>query len=115
MRKGENMFTKIKKYLKAILPPPVKSFNRAINRLLIKLELLDEKIAKLEAISSENVWANIFNNTISNSPWLKDKSFSPGRWGVGYAYLYVMYRVLNEIRPRRILELGLGQSTRMIA
>ena len=26
-----------------------------------------------------------------------------------------MYRVLNEIRPQRILELGLGQSTRMIA
>ena len=34
---------------------------------------------------------------------------------MGYAYLYVMYRVLNEIKPKRILELGLGQSTRMIA
>ena len=65
--------------------------------------------------ASEAVWAEIFNNTIAGSTWLKDVSFSPGRWAVGYSYLYVMYRVLNETRPKRILELGLGQSTRMIA
>ena len=65
--------------------------------------------------ASEAVWAQIFNNTISESLWLKDKTFSPGRWAVGYPYLYGMYRVLNETRPKRILELGLGQSTRMIA
>ena len=65
--------------------------------------------------ASEAVWAQIFNNTISESLWLKDKTFSPGRWAVGYPYLYVMYRVLNETRPKHILELGLGQSTRMIA
>lgn len=65
--------------------------------------------------ASEAVWAQIFNNTISESLWLKDKTFSPGRWAVGYPYLYIMYRVLNEARPKRILELGLGQSTRMIA
>lgn len=33
---------------------------------------------------------------------------------MGYQYLYVMYRILNEIKPKKILELGLGQSTRMI-
>lgn len=65
--------------------------------------------------ASEAVWAEIFNNTIAGSTWLKDVSFSPGRWAVGYPYLYVMYRVLNEMRPKHILELGLGQSTRMIA
>ena len=65
--------------------------------------------------ASEAVWAQIFNNTISESLWLKDKTFSPGRWAVGYPYLYGMYRVLNETRPKRILELGLGQSPRMIA
>lgn len=65
--------------------------------------------------ASEAVWAQIFNNTITNSTWLKDKTFSPGRWAVGYPFLYVMYRVLDEARPKCILELGLGQSTRMIA
>ena len=28
--------------------------------------------------------------------------------------MYVLYRVLNEMRPKHILELGLGQTTRMI-
>lgn len=65
--------------------------------------------------SKESVWAHVFNNTVANSSWLVRKSFSPGRWGVGYAYLYVLYRVLNEVHPRHILDLGLGQTSRMIA
>lgn len=94
-----------------------------------KQEEISEKVQKTAEIAersrreattasrraSEAVWAQIFNNTIARSTWLKDPSFSPGRWAVGYPYLYVMYRVLNETRPKRILELGLGQSTRMIA
>lgn len=67
--------------------------------------------------SAEGTWAAIFNQTIhkENKNWLKDVSFSPGRWAVGYQYLYVLYRVLNEVHPQNILELGLGQSTKMIA
>lgn len=64
--------------------------------------------------AEEAVWAAVFNNSITNSTWLKDKTFSPGRWALGYPALYVIYRVLNEARPKRILELGLGQSTRLI-
>ena len=63
---------------------------------------------------SEAVWAEIYNSTITKSRWLKDKAFSPGRWAVGYPYLYVIYRILNEVQPHNILELGLGQSTKMI-
>lgn len=64
--------------------------------------------------SAEAVWGEIFNNTIFGSEWLINRQFSPGRWAVGYNYLYVLYRVLNEFRPQRILELGIGQTTRMI-
>lgn len=63
----------------------------------------------------EAVWSEIFISTINNCSWLKDRSFSPGRWAVGYPYLYVMFRILNEFKPKSILELGLGQSTKMIA
>ena len=88
-----------------------------------KLELanLEDRIRKMqvnvrrsERHASEAVWAEIFNNVISDSSWLKNTAFSAGRWAVGYQYLYVMYRILNEIHPQHILELGLGQSTRMI-
>lgn len=90
-----------------------------LEKQLIDLENITERARSQAADSarhaSEAVWAHIFNNTVSKSLWLKDTSFSPGRWAVGYPYLYVMYRVLNEIHPKHILELGLGQSTRMIA
>ena len=72
-------------------------------------------LQELLRVSRESVWADIFNSTICHSTWLKDKTFSPGRWAVGYPFLYVMYRVLNECKPSSILELGLGQSTRMTA
>jgi len=63
---------------------------------------------------NEISWGMVFNSMTHDSEWLLDKNFAPGRWAVGYGYLYVMYRVLNQIKPQSILELGLGQSTKMI-
>ena len=79
-----------------------------------KVRMLQGDVKRCKGYASETVWAEIFNNVISDSRWLQNTSFSAGRWAVGYQFLYVMYRVLNEIRPQHILELGLGQSTRMI-
>lgn len=111
----------IKNILKFILPPPTKSFVREINELrchLFQLEeehkLIFKKLDELSNKSSESIWADIFNSTISESFWLKQKTFSPGRAALGYAALYVLYRILNGIQPKHILELGMGQSTNMI-
>lgn len=86
-----------------------------------EIERLDEMNKKLqiqqEAMKrtlDENMWAHVFNNTIIHSNWLENKSFSPGRWAMGYVELYVLYRALDEFQPKKILELGLGQSTKMI-
>lgn len=83
----------------------------------IKKDLDAQKISitKIEKSTNEILWAQIYNNTVSQSSWLQEKEFSPGRWAIGYDYLYVMYRVLNETHPERILEFGLGQSTKMIS
>lgn len=80
-----------------------------------EFEIVHKQSIDASRYASESVWAAIFNNTITDSEWLKNKSFSPGRWAVGYAFLYVLYRVLEETQPKNILELGLGQSTKMIA
>ncbi|WNX83431.1 hypothetical protein RWV98_12510 [Agathobaculum sp. NTUH-O15-33] len=100
----------------------VKKQSAANDNIIQEHESLKKDLERVRNLSaeaarqaSEAVWAQIFNNTITESTWLNDKSFSPGRWAVGYPYLYVMYRVLNETHPKKILELGLGQSTRMIA
>lgn len=42
-------------------------------------------------------------------------SISPGRSAVGYNYLYVMSRILNELEPHHVLDLGLGISSTLIS
>lgn len=76
-------------------------------------------LANQNAIRRQNdeiIWANIFHDTIKGSKWLPyDFPFSPGRAAMGYPALYVLYRILDELKPRSVLELGLGQSTKMIS
>lgn len=84
----------------------------AIGLAAVKLRNLSRRV---ERMAREAVWGEVFNNTITESQWLKHKTFSPGRWAAGYQMLYVMYRVLDEVKPQSILELGLGQTTKMIA
>lgn len=74
-----------------------------------------EEAVETRRNSRELLWADVFNSTIADSAWLVNRGFSPGRWAVGYGYLYVLYRILDELRPRRILDLGLGQTSRLIA
>lgn len=91
----------------------------AINSVLDSNAKLFEKMYRdqknNEGYVQEILWAEIFESATKNTTWLTDKTFSPGRWAVGYPFLYIMYRILNEVKPRKVLELGLGQSTKMIA
>src|SRR5690606_1299906 len=68
---------------------------------------------KKRKLLNELNWANVFNSAITDSPWLKNKSFNPGRWAAGYPMLYVLYRIYNDIKPKAILEMGLGESTKL--
>jgi len=82
------------------------------------LSHLDQEILELKKenirFTREILWANIFHDSIFESEWLIHKNFAPGRWAVGYQFLFVLYSVLSKAEPKSILELGLGQSTHMI-
>lgn len=75
---------------------------------------INRKCGSADKHSSESVWSQVFHDAIQNSEWLLDKKFFPGRWAVGYPAMYMIYRVLENFKPKSILELGLGQSTRVI-
>lgn len=83
-------------------------------RRILGTSNLNVRIEENNRILHELNWAQIFNNTIAGSDWLLDQSFSPGRYAVGYPFLYVLYRILDEIKPKNILEFGLGQSSKML-
>lgn len=85
-------------------------------RLLGVSRILDRipKIEHLESKIDEIQKSILFNDTIRDCEWLKYKSFSPGGWAVDYGCLYTMFRVLNDVHPKSILEFGLGQSSKLI-
>lgn len=66
-----------------------------------------------EVKAEEQMWASVYESTVKGSEWMKC-GISPGRWAVGYNFLYVLYRVLDGIKPQNILELGAGQTTKMV-
>lgn len=66
------------------------------------------------ACQQEILKANLFRDIIYDSEWLKFKSFAPGGWAVDYGVMFTLYRVLNEMRPKNIIEFGLGQSSKLL-
>lgn len=74
---------------------------------------IDARLKHYSRLNSEPYWANVYHDTIMNSNWLANKSVSPGRWAVSYIVLYVLYRILDEVHPKSILECGLGQSSKL--
>ena len=65
-------------------------------------------------LQRENLIAQRFNDSIQDSEWLKYRSFSPGGWAVDYGFLYVLFKSLNYMKPSKVIEFGLGQSSKMI-
>lgn len=86
-----------------------------------RLEILAEKHFKEDSRSTTELkrkvqeleWAVIFQDSIKNS-WLDPVGLSLGRWAIGYPFAYILFRTLEAQKPLNILELGLGESTKII-
>lgn len=77
-----------------------------------------DKFAMIEdtnKTTQELLWRDIFCDTVKGCSWYDVKSISLGRWAVGYNYLYVLIRILEVLKPNEILELGLGQSSKVLS
>ena len=90
----------------------LKNYNE-INKILVNLNKIDATAYFNQSFLNEIKYANIFNDTIKDSKWLTNKSFSLNNGAANYSFLYVLYRILDEIQPKSILEFGLGQTTKM--
>lgn len=76
----------------------------------------NERFEIIEKQNSELIFAQVWRDTIRTLEWAEHlPSLSPGRWAVGYNYLYLMTRVLEEIHPHKVLDLGLGISTSLFS
>lgn len=78
-----------------------------------KVNIIKEEVYRNQRFVREVQYSNVFKDTINDSRWLINKSFSPNNSASNYSFLYILYRILNEVNPKNILELGLGQTTKM--
>ena len=69
----------------------------------------DEELSRTKEIN----YAFVFNDTISESDWLKKRDFSLNNSASNYSFMYTLFRILDEVNPKNILELGLGQTSKM--
>ncbi|MBK9255899.1 MAG: hypothetical protein IPM42_10460 [Saprospiraceae bacterium] len=79
-----------------------------------KIKDLYFQLRGLNANINELLWANYFHDYTKNIEELKTLKLSPGRWAANYSLLYILSKLIIELKPLKILELGLGESTKLI-
>ena len=65
--------------------------------------------------NSELEWAHIYHDSIRGKKWLEDLPLNIGRWAGNYTFFYVLNRILSDHKPKSIVELGLGESSKFIS
>ena len=86
--------------------------DKKIKRVFNELKVNQTKII---AQNNELLWSSIFHDSIKGKPHLENLSLNIGRWAGNYAFFYVLNRILNDYQPKRILEFGLGESSKFVS
>lgn len=60
-------------------------------------------------------WAHVFHDSLRGKPWMQQLPLNIGRWAGNYSFFYVLCRLLNDYRPGKILEFGLGESSKVVS
>lgn len=80
--------------------------------------VITESRVKQEQIllqSRENVWAQVFHDSIRGKEFLQDLPLNVGRWAGNYSFFYILNRILTDFKPPSILEFGLGESSKFVS
>ena len=86
-----------------------------INKIKQRLLSLEQTQNLIAASTREVEWAHIYHDSIRGYDFLEKVPIYPGRWAAGYSLLYVLVRVLSVYKPAKILEFGLGESSKIIS
>jgi len=60
-------------------------------------------------------WAHIYHDSIRGKEWLEKLPLNIGRMAGDYNFFYLLNRILNDYKPKNILEFGLGESSKFIS
>lgn len=65
--------------------------------------------------TKEIEWAHIYGDSIRGKIYLQNLPINVGRWAGNYSFFYILNRILNDYKPKNILDLGLGESSKFIS
>lgn len=80
---------------------------------LIHENRVNQKMILLQ--SKELEWAHVYHDSIRGIKWLEALSLNIGRWAGNYSFFYVLNRILSDYKPNKIVELGLGESSKFVS
>jgi len=78
-----------------------------------RLKTIESKIQQLSTKINEIYYAEVLRDCIFGSDWLIKKDFTLTKGAANYSFIYLLFKVLDEINPKSILEFGLGQTTKV--
>ncbi|WP_452224241.1 hypothetical protein [Lacinutrix chionoecetis] len=86
-----------------------------VNKILrvIKEQVKLQRLSYLQLKEIE--WAHIYHDSIRGKAAIEKLPLNIGRWAGNYAFFYLLNRILTDFKPKSILELGLGESTKFIS
>ncbi len=82
--------------------------------MLKKIQEIVKVIKSNKTLSEELLWSSIYHDAVKNT-WADNQPLNIGRWAGNYSFFYVLFRILNDYKPKKIIEFGLGESTKMIS
>lgn len=89
-------------------------FSYATN-LTLRIKDIQRHQKKIMDLQYETIWANIYHDSIKGNREIKSLPLNIGRFAGSYAFFYVLFRIMTDKRPKRILEFGLGESSKFIS
>lgn len=78
-----------------------------------KIREIVKTIKNNKSLAEELLWSSIYHDAVK-ATWADNQPLNVGRWAGNYSFFYVLFRILNDYKPKNIIEFGLGESTKMI-
>lgn len=86
-----------------------------IQRKFSRFVRLDNSVEIQNQATLEALDGIKFLTATRGAEWVRSRSFYPGGWAADYKLLTTIYRLLNDFRPKAVLEFGMGETTKMLS
>ncbi len=86
-----------------------------INRIKQLVNDSKNRQKQIMAQNDELLWTAIFHDSIRGKKGIESLPLNIGRWAGNYSFFYILNRILNDFQPKRIIEFGLGESSKFVS